>query len=227
MKLPKIIPSPANVLEWQAGDSFDFAIALCSLLIGCGYDAYVVYGTAPREITTKDEALMECPFPIEMPDNDDQEDPEIDKDEEHMSSKKPSLITPIDDFQVTKKIPHHSEFDDEMSKNKFESEEQQRLAAITIDDDAPDLERDDEYGHSRLHCWVLLQKGNREIQETFFIEPTTGRKYAIDDAPYYSVEGIFNHRNFWINLDPSRAVNEINFEFQDDQTGEWEYVMIQ
>lgn len=114
-----------------------------------------------------------------------------------------------------------------MAKNKFDSEEQKRLAAITIDDDAPDLERDDEYGHSRLHCWVLLQKGNREIQETFFIEPTTGRKYAIDDAPYYSVEAIFNHRNFWINLDPTRAVNEINFEFQDDQTGEWEYVMIQ
>lgn len=222
-----MIPSPANVLDWQAGDSFDFAIALCSLLIGCGYDAYVVYGTAPREITTKDEALMDCPFPIEMADNDDKEDPEVDKDEEHMTSKKPSLITPIDDFQVTKKPPHHSEFDDEMKRNKDQSEEQSRKAAVTIDDDAPDLERDDEFGHSRLHCWVLLQKGNREIQETFFIEPTTGRKYAVDDAPYYSVEAIFNHRNFWINLDPTRAVNEINFEFQDDQTGEWEYVMIQ
>jgi hypothetical protein len=57
---------------------------------------------------------------------------------------------------VTKKIPHHSEFDDEMAKNKYDAEEQQRLAGVTIDDDAPDLERDDEYGHSRLHCWVLL-----------------------------------------------------------------------
>jgi len=58
-KLPEIIPSPANVLdEWQAGDAFDFAIALCSLLIGTGYDAYVVYGTAPKFITTKDESLL-------------------------------------------------------------------------------------------------------------------------------------------------------------------------
>jgi len=73
-------------------------IVLCSLLIGCGYDAYCVYGTAPKEITTKDEALMECPFPIEMPDNEDEEDPEVDKDEEQMSEKKPSLITPIEDF---------------------------------------------------------------------------------------------------------------------------------
>ena len=53
-QLPELIPSPANVLEWQAGDCFDFAIVLCSLLLGTGYDAYVVYGTAPKDITTKD-----------------------------------------------------------------------------------------------------------------------------------------------------------------------------
>ena len=80
-KLPKIIPSPANVLQWQAGDSFDFAIVLCSLLIGCGYDAYCVYGTAPREIATRDESLMDCPFSLDMPENEEEEDPENDEDE--------------------------------------------------------------------------------------------------------------------------------------------------
>jgi hypothetical protein len=102
-KLPKIIPSPANVLHWQAGDSFDFAIVLCSLLVGCGYDAYCVYGTAPRDITTKDESLMECPFNIELPRNEEDEDPEHDKDEEQMQEKKVSSVTPIDDFAVIKK----------------------------------------------------------------------------------------------------------------------------
>ncbi len=169
---------------------------------------------------------MECPFPIEMPDNDDQDDPEVDKDEEHMTSKKPSLITPIDDYQVTKKIPHHSEFDDEVKAIRDYEIQQAKNKAVTIDDDQPDFEREDTYGHSRLHCWVLMQKGNREIQETFFIEPTTGRKYTLDDAPYFSVEAIFNHKNFWINLDPTRGLDEINFDFQDDQTGEWEFVMI-
>lgn len=47
------------------------------------------------------------------------------------------------------------------------------------------------------------------------------------DAPYYTVDSIFNHKNFWINLDSSRSMEEINFDFQDDTTGEWEYVMIQ
>jgi hypothetical protein len=86
------VPSPANVLTWQAGDSFDFAIILCSLLIGCGYDAYCVYGTAPKEITTKDESLMECPFDVYMPENEEDEDPEMDKDEEQMSEKKHSTV---------------------------------------------------------------------------------------------------------------------------------------
>jgi hypothetical protein len=130
-----------------------------------------------------------------------------------MTSKKPSLIQPIEDYSVTKPPVRQSDFDNEMKKAKDTETEKNRLAAVTIDDDAPDFERDDEYGHSRLHCWVLLQKGNREIQETFFIEPTTGRRYNIDDAPYYSVEGIFNHKNFWINLDPTRSLDEINFDF--------------
>ena len=80
-KLPQNIPSPANVLAWQDGDSFDFAITLCSLLVGVGYDAYVVYGTAPKEITTKDESLMECPFSLDFEDNMSDEDPEVDEDE--------------------------------------------------------------------------------------------------------------------------------------------------
>ncbi len=47
---------------WQKGDSFDISIVLASLLIGVGYDAYCVYGLAPREVTSKNEGEMENPF---------------------------------------------------------------------------------------------------------------------------------------------------------------------
>ena len=43
-------------MEWQAGDCFDLAIVLCSLLLGVGYDAYVCVGYAPKFITTNDQA---------------------------------------------------------------------------------------------------------------------------------------------------------------------------
>ena len=84
-QLPHHIPSPANVLdEWQTGDCFDFAIVLCSLLIGVGYKAYVVYGTAPKEITTRDESDMECPFSLEIRDDMENTDHHHDSDEEQM-----------------------------------------------------------------------------------------------------------------------------------------------
>lgn len=41
------IASPNQTLEWRAGDSLDQSILLASLLLGAGYDAYVVVGTAP------------------------------------------------------------------------------------------------------------------------------------------------------------------------------------
>ena len=40
------------------------------------------YGTAPKEITTKDEALMDCPFSLDIDDLEDREDPEHDADDE-------------------------------------------------------------------------------------------------------------------------------------------------
>ena len=73
-QFPNEIPSPKNVLDWQAGDSFDFSIVLCSLLIGVGYEAFVVYGTAPKRITTKDESRMECPFDTNIDDPESSDD---------------------------------------------------------------------------------------------------------------------------------------------------------
>ena len=54
-----MIPSPSNVLKWQKGDCFDVSIVLVSLLVGVGFDAYVVIGKAPKEITVKNEGKME------------------------------------------------------------------------------------------------------------------------------------------------------------------------
>ena len=42
------IASPNQTLVWRAGDSLDQSTLLASLLLGAGYDAYVVVGTAPE-----------------------------------------------------------------------------------------------------------------------------------------------------------------------------------
>jgi len=100
---------------------------------------------------------------------------------------------PIQHFSVDVKEPMKSVFDEE---KKAEEEEDIKIKAIKarlIDDDEPDYEKADEYGKSRIHAWVLIMKGYKEMPETIFIEPTTGRQYSIDDSPYFSIEAIFNH----------------------------------
>jgi hypothetical protein len=57
---PQHLPSPHSVLSWQAGDAFDCASLLASLLLGAGFDAYVVVGYAPRATTLADQSGDPC-----------------------------------------------------------------------------------------------------------------------------------------------------------------------
>jgi len=51
-----------------------------------------------------------------------------------------------------------------------------------------------------------MQKGKRDLGEAFFIEPSTGRKYTLEDSPYFTVEAIFNHKNYYINMEVDRPI---------------------
>jgi hypothetical protein len=59
---PSCLPSPSQVLEWGCGDSFDFAMLLCSFLLGAGYDAFVVHGKASKEICLRDQVILTISF---------------------------------------------------------------------------------------------------------------------------------------------------------------------
>lgn len=223
---PDTIPAPSNVLEWQQGDAFDMSIVLCSLLLGAGYDAYVMMGTAPKYITTRDESKMEIPFSLEIDDNEDRDDPNIDVEEAKMIIPKKNEIIPVEGFQVKQEENPVSTFDAQIEKRQKEAKHKQFIADTVIDDDEPDYEKDDPYGRTRKHCWIYIDKGKRDMTESFFIEPSTGRRYFIDDCPYFTIEAVFNDKNYWINMDPTKDVRDVNLEFQEDTTGEWEYVMV-
>ena len=172
---------------------------------------------------------MDCPFSTVFEDLMEDEDHQYDADEEQMIEKVPPEQDPIKDgFNVETKPPHKSDWDNDMrAKNAAEATEQAR-AAVTIDDDEKDYEKDDKYGKSRIHAWVLILRPDREMNEDIYIEPTTGRTYALDAAPYHSIEGIFNHKNFYINLDPLLDPAELlPLDFKNDSSGLWEYVMLE
>ncbi|KXZ51889.1 hypothetical protein GPECTOR_11g323 [Gonium pectorale] len=57
---PDTLPSPMSVLDWRAGDSFDLATVLASLLIGVGFNAFVVMGYAPYAVVQNDQRNTVC-----------------------------------------------------------------------------------------------------------------------------------------------------------------------
>lgn len=57
---PDTLPSPMSALEWRAGDSFDLAAVLASLLIGVGFNAFVVMGYAPAAVVQNDQRNTVC-----------------------------------------------------------------------------------------------------------------------------------------------------------------------
>lgn len=96
---------------------------------------------------------------------------------------------------------------------------------MTINDDEPDELLEDPYQGLRIHCWVLLRKGRRDMQENIFIEPSTGRMYSPSSSPYECVDAVFNNLNFWINMKPECEVKDLNFDEMDSSLS-WEYVML-
>lgn len=141
---------------------------------------------------------MPCPFDLELKDDNDEEDQEETKQE------KPKRLKESE--------PLISKFDQNTTEEENKRLREEWIKENTIDDDAPDFEEYDELenNNQRLHCWVMIRQGLRQFPQTKFIEPTTGREYTQENAPYQTIEGIFNQQNFWINLSPQRKVSEVN-----------------
>lgn len=206
-RYPSVIPAPASVLNWQAGDCFDLSMAMCSLLLGVGYDAYCVSGFAPRFITTRNEARSACP---QLEWESDQASPDADSDNE-------------DRFVIPKKAPLKSEYQEARAEadraDKARMEEEERKSD-SEDDPSSD---EDEYENRRIHCWVLVRKGSREVSEDIYIEPTTGRLYNVNRCPYLKIDLIWNHRNLWVNMQVCNA-SQIQLDLFDSRF--FEYVML-
>lgn len=56
----------------------------------------------------------------------------------------------------------------------------------------------------RVHAWVLVLSGKREVPENFFINPFTGHSHSTTDGHFLGVESVWNHRNYWVNMQDCR-----------------------
>ena len=73
---------------------------------------------------------------------------------------------------------------------------------------------------------MICPNSKRYEGEPFFIEPTTGREYKLGQCPYQSIQAIFNHCNFWINIHPGNQIADLTLKaFLSNDPMKWETVM--
>ena len=54
----------------------------------------------------------------------------------------------------------------------------------------------DELHGRRIHAWVLIKAGKRDVPRDFFIEPFTGAGMELNNSKLLGVEAVFNNHNF-------------------------------
>lgn len=76
----------------------------------------------------------------------------------------------------------------------------------------------------RVHAWVLVRPGPRQVEEHFFIEPTTGMNYELNTTFYNGIESVWNDFNYWVNIqDCSEGLDTIDYNLKD--ITRWEHLL--
>ncbi|NXY37647.1 DRC7 protein, partial [Pomatorhinus ruficollis] len=194
---PSSLYSPTTILKYQRGNCFDFTVLLCSLLIGAGYDAYCVHGYATLEMCSLDQTQELCPRlrkPPEVPEE---------KDPNKYRVKYP--LEPQSKFELQQKAKKEKETEPAQEE---ETEEEEVM-------EVGKPKRDPLHG-LRVHAWVLVLSGKRKVPETFFINPFTGNPHSTTDECFLGIESIWNHRNYWVNMqDCRKGCKDLSFDLSD------------
>ncbi|XP_050523377.1 dynein regulatory complex subunit 7-like [Daktulosphaira vitifoliae] len=208
INVPKQILSPSRVLEVQTGNCFEIATLLVSFLLGLGYNAFIVQGYASKDICTNNfrNVILDIP--------DKQIQKRIDKIK---------IENVNEDYAEDTIIDLSSEY------IKMGLEENKRESLKFEENYKENTENESDFLHGkRIHCWVMILP--LEYQENistgiYFIEPSTGKQCEISDQNYYKIEAIWNHKNYWVNLQlPDKNCMHYKYAFANSKY--WEHLLI-
>ncbi|XP_042348033.1 dynein regulatory complex subunit 7 isoform X2 [Plectropomus leopardus] len=178
---PRQLFSSSSVLQSQRATCFESATLLCSLLLGANYDAYCVSGYAVKEMCLLDRSLQECPLL-------DTEVKTVISEQEPPDNK--YTVKPLRELK--------SHFLTQQEKKKQEAEAA-LLQKQTLQEESQQRPADPLWGQ-RVHCWVLVLSGSRDIQENFFIDPLSGKSYSTHDGNFVGIESVWNNLNYHVYM---------------------------
>ncbi|XP_016062002.1 PREDICTED: dynein regulatory complex subunit 7 isoform X2 [Miniopterus natalensis] len=121
--------------------------------------------------------------------------------------------------------------------SRFEQEQEiKKQKAIKAEQDLLRKEEEERLGEAknensdplhglRVHSWVLVLSGKREVPESFFIDPFTARSYSNQDDNFLGIESLWNHKNYWVNMqDCWNCCKDLIFDLGDPVR--WEYLLL-
>ncbi|KAL0819487.1 hypothetical protein ABMA28_007587 [Loxostege sticticalis] len=203
--------SPYTAIIRRSGNPFELAHVTVSWLIGAGYDAYVVVGCAKRDICMAIRYRTVCP---EIPD-----EREVVVEPEEPTEEPRYRLVPLPDLSSK----YCKEMDDKEAEkkqaelDKIEREKQRKIAEL----EAPLPDPIDGW---RTHAWVLVLPGFMDVEEPFFIEPSEGNGYPLDAPQYQNLESVYNHENYYANLQScSEGLGNLNYDLADLTC--WEHLL--
>lgn len=228
--LPASLPSPTTTIDLRAGDSLDLANLLCGVLRGNGFNAYVVSGYAPKFITTKDQSKSYCSIldstALVMEEDEDEKDDDAGEaggDREDVGEGEDNTRGSKEVKYKKKPQPkHESKYLAQLDQEEQEEDDE----AARVDESKAQYvhtAKIDSLHGNRVHFWVLVMKGRREVVEHTYVEPTTGKLWPVKESPYLGIESVWNEHNYWTNVQEATP-QEISFELSHSSC--WEYVLI-
>jgi hypothetical protein len=227
-RAPKCLPSPSFTLRWRRGDCFDLSVVLVSFLIGAGYDAYVVNGRAPKWMCLLDQSKTPLPvLPIEEEMRKSRERDEQQAKRLHTvgGGDTSSGVSAAVEIKLESRSSFASKYVQQLKEQEAKDAEKAKEKLLL--DSLYDGDDDDEdpLEGKRVHAWVLVRAGKRDVTDHYFIEATTGRTYSLRDAPYLAIESVWSHENYWVNMQQDKQPIETTL-FDLSNPTDWEYVFL-
>jgi len=219
---PSLLPSQLAICHLRCGDCLDMSTLLVSILRGAGYDAYVVSGIASRRTTLRDRTgdnptkFLELSAWRGVANNEHVSNIPEQNRESPVKDRKPRIHT-IACGRMKKKSRFEQFLKDGASNLKHWLPEKE-----SINPALPELPETKD----RVHFWVLVRAGSRNIEEDIFIESTTGtiwKTWEIEVAKrYFFVDSLWNEKNYWFNLQTNVMMLDLSFNIEDTRL--WEFM---
>lgn len=232
LQIPSIICSPVTTLAQQKGDAFDLCVLYSSLLCGSGYDTYVCIGRVRGRVALGHRRLFTEKILNDQEDGIQHESfnnlgEEYNNQNEGKKSK----------YILKKRLTLKSEYDKLKSQKNKDTKE---------DDDNINQDKDvDDLSDVFIHSWILILPNARNTplplpnqtqtqvsntfsipsDQPFFIEVSTGEQKPISDPGYLAIDSVFNHKNYWVNMQENIPVAETSLDL--NNLDYWEQIFVE